>query len=177
MSTATTVAFTKSTALLNTHLQAGHADPSHPKYPKFLKDLRTHLTLTRRFLYAIEAPASEREKLSYLVNTLSGLKEHFVSEIGDLIQAAADNTGVKADQAVQRVIDLINSDRTESNEQKAEIADLKAKGVEDAALIQTLRDEIAAGTITPEAAKAVVDSLEATNAKLADLDSDPLTPV
>lgn len=71
MSLATTTAFIRSTALLNTHLQAGHADPSRPKYPKFLKDLRTHLTLTRRFLYAIEPPASEREKLSYLVATVS----------------------------------------------------------------------------------------------------------
>lgn len=97
-------------------------------------------------------------------------QETLMGAIGDQIQAAADATGAAADAAANRVIALINSDRTA-------IETLQAKSDADDALIATLQAQIDAGTITPEAAQAVVDSLTATNAKLADLDSDPLTPV
>jgi len=180
MSVATTAAFTKSTALLNTHLQAGHSDPSHPSWPKFLKDLRTHLTLTRRFLYAVEKPATEHEILTYLVRetpTRAEL-ENLVTELGDAIKAAAAATGANTDAAVGRVIDLINADRTESNAQKAQIAELQAKAETDAETIASLQAQIdAGGAIDPAEVQEAIDSLAATNAKLADLDSDPLTPV
>jgi len=161
-------ALDRSLALVGKHRGAGH-DLSNPK---FVTDLGSLITNARRLHDKVVKPASEREQLSYIVRNLvthEELKEIQVALIDD-IQAAADSTGAAADAAANRVIDLINSDRSA-------IATLQAKSDADDVAIAALQAQIDAGTITPEAAQAVVDSLTATNAKLADLDSDPITPV
>lgn len=148
-----------------THIDAGR-DLSNPK---LVKDLKTALRDLHAVLDVLEQPPTTKARVAWLVRETQRL-ETLVSALGDQIQAAADATGAKADAAANRVIDLINSDRTA-------LADLQAKSDADDVLIAALQAQIDAGTITPEAAQAVVDSLTATNAKLDDLDSDPLTPV
>lgn len=162
----------KSLKLVGTHEQAGHLEPDHPKFPKAVIDVGSLITNARRWHDQYVQPATEREQLSYLVRNAVTHKElaEAMSAVGDQIQAAADATGAAANAAAGRVIDLINADRTV-------IADLQAKSDADDAAIAALQAQIDAGTVTPEAAQAVLDSLTATNAKLADLDSDPLTPV
>ena len=155
------------------HVEDGHADPAHSKYLDYVKDLGTLLTNTRRVLYEIRPPASEREIFSYLVTTVAEIDrrtETFVSVIGDQIKASATSVGDAANAAANRVIDLINADRSV-------IEGLQAQAAADAEAIATLQAQIDAGTVTPEAAQEVVDIHNAAIAKLADLDSDPLTPV
>ena len=88
----------------------------------------------------------------------------------DDIAAAAEATGVAATAAANRVIDTIN-------ENNALLAGLQAHNVEDDAAIAALEAEIAAGTVTPEAAQAVLDILDSTKATLDSIDATPVEPI
>ena len=85
------------------------------------------------------------------------------------IQAAADATGAAAQAAADRVIATLNA----NNEV---VLGLQAHNAEDDAAIALLQAQIDAGTVTPEAAQAILDKLTETQSALAGIDAAPVEP-
>ena len=83
------------------------------------------------------------------------------------IQAAADATGAAAQAAADRVIATLNANNSV-------VLDLQAHNAADDAAIALLQSQIDAGTVTPEAAQAILDKLTETQTALATIDAAPV---
>ena len=86
------------------------------------------------------------------------------------ILAAVDSEDADIVDAANRVIQTIND-----NNQA--LADANATIAADAQAILDLQAEIAAGTVTPEAAQAVLDAVAAHRTALAAIDTTPVEPI
>lgn len=84
--------------LVETHIDAGHGNPNHAKFPDFLIDLDTFVKNANRVRYQYHPPATIDERLSFLVSTAAAIDrrtETLVSDISGL-QAAVDKLGTDA---------------------------------------------------------------------------------
>ena len=105
--------------------------------------------------------------LSRHLAALQGGQEKLRMTLAADIQAAADATGAAAQAAADRVIATINA----NNEI---VAGLQAHNATDDAAIALLQAQIDAGTVTPEAAQAILDRLTETQTALAAIDATPV---
>ena len=88
----------------------------------------------------------------------------------DDIKEAVDTEDADIVDAANRVIQTINDDHAAIDAANATIA-------ADAAEIAALQAEIDAGTVTPEAAQAVLDKVAEHRAALAAIDTAPVEPL
>jgi uncharacterized coiled-coil protein SlyX len=112
----------------------------------------------------------ELAALRWLIRAVSYLmdrQEDILATLIEQIQEAAAATGQAATDAANRVIATIN----ESN---AAIAALQEHNAEDDAAIAALEQQIADGTVTPEAAQAVLDQLTAAKTAIDAIDAAPV---
>lgn len=90
--------------------------------------------------------------------------------IAEDILAAVQQADQDAIDAGNRVIDTLNADHAAIDAANATIA-------EDDAKIAALQAEIDAGTVTPEAAQAVLDAVAGVRTKLQAIDTAPVEPI
>jgi len=154
--------------LMETHFNAGHGLED----PRVRKDLPNLILYARRVQDRLEIPPDEREQLSYIVRNMVTHEqlENAMSQVSDDIKAAAVSTGEASTAAANRVIEFVNTQNTTLREAQEALAAAETKIID-------LQAQIDTGTVDPASAQEILDVLTAARDKLADLDSDPLTPI
>ena len=117
-------------------------------------------------LYRVE---QTQRTISRHLSALQHGQENLRMTLAADIQAAADATGAAAQAAADRVIATLDANN-------AVVLALQEHDAADDAAIALLQAQIDAGTVTPEAAQAILDKLTETQTALAGIDAAPVEP-